>query len=284
MEKQIVAYKENSITVHHRPGTTGEHLVFLHGGGLDHALLSWKEVIAAIGNQYDIHAIDLLGYGDSDKPDLEYSIPLYVDMLHEVLGQLHIEKTHLAGLSLGGGIGIGFALRYPQQVDRLVLVAAYGLNTRMPYHALCRWYVNSSFNSKSYAWIGKKAARIRWSIASSFFGNADDIPDTLVTELLDLCHEPKAISAWESFQRHELGKRTLTADLAPHLPELGMPVLLVAGEKDAGVPVDVVLAAGQLIRNSRVHVMKGCRHWVQKEKPIEFACILQDFLTEKPFR
>jgi len=50
-----------SITIYHKQGETDENLVFLHGGGRNSAMASWKEVIDLMRNQYDIYAIDLLG-------------------------------------------------------------------------------------------------------------------------------------------------------------------------------------------------------------------------------
>lgn len=66
MEKIKLEYKSYLITVYHRQGDSNKKIVFLHGGGLDNALLSWKEVIELMENQYDIYAIDMLGYGESD--------------------------------------------------------------------------------------------------------------------------------------------------------------------------------------------------------------------------
>ena len=87
MELIHLTYQSYAITAYHQQGETMQKIVFLHGGGLDNAMLSWKEVIEQMGTQYDIYAIDLLGYGASDKPDIVYSIPMYVDFLHSILGQ-----------------------------------------------------------------------------------------------------------------------------------------------------------------------------------------------------
>jgi pimeloyl-ACP methyl ester carboxylesterase len=280
MEKLKLTYKSNSITVYHKYGGPNGKLVFLHGGGLDSAMLSWKEVIEWMGDQYDIYAIDMLGYGESDKPDIVYSIPMYVEFLYDVLQQLSIEKTHLAGLSMGGGISIGFSLKFPWMVDKLALVGAWGLYDRMPFHTICRWYVNSRLNAKSYEWMGKSKRLVRWSIESSLIGDKNRISDELVTDLFNLINKPECNIAWESFQRYELGKKKATTDLASHLKELKMPVLLVNGEKDALVRAKSAVEASKAIENSQLHIMKGCKHWAQKERPEEFARILGAFLTK----
>ncbi|OPJ59588.1 alpha/beta fold hydrolase [Clostridium oryzae] len=278
MEKIKMKYKSYVVTVYHKQGCNSKKLVFLHGGGLDSALLSWKEVIELMGSEYDIYAIDLLGYGESDKPDITYSIPMYVELLHDILQQLNIERTYLAGLSMGGGTSIGFSLKYPEMVDKLVLVDSLGLYERMPFHTICRWFVNSSLNSKSYQWFAKSKKLIKWSIGSSLIDNKEKITDALVSELYDLVQAPGCSKAWESFQRYELGKENLTSDLAPHLSELKMPVLIVNGEKDSLVPAKSAIAASRAIANCQLYIMKGCKHWAQKEKPDEFVNILKAFL------
>lgn len=280
MKKIKLMYKSYSIVIHHRQGKTNEKLVFLHGGGLDNAMLSWKEVIELMGDQYDIYAIDMLGYGESDKPDIAYSIPIYVEFLYHILQQLKIGKTHLVGLSIGGGISIAFSLKYPQVVDKLILVDSWGYSNRMPFHTLCRWYVNSSLNAKSYKWLGKSENLVRWSIESTLIGDKNKISNELVTTLYTLIHEPKCNMPWESLQRYELGKKKATTDLASHLSELKMPVLIVNGEKDSGVPLKSAIAASKVIKNSQLHIMKGCKHWPQKERPEEFVQILSDFLLK----
>ena len=278
MERIKLTYKSYSITLYHKQGETNEKLVFLHGGGLDNAMLSWKEVIKLMGNQYDIYAIDMIGYGKSDKPNIMYSIPMYVEFLHNILQQLNIKKTNLVGLSMGGGISIAFSLKFPQMLDKLVLVGAFGLYDRMPYHTICRWFVNSWLNAKSYEWLGKSKKLVRWSIESSLIGDKKEVSDELVTALYNLINEPKCNIPWESFQRYELGKKKMTTDLTSHLSELKMPVLIVNGEKDDGVPVKSAIAASKVIKNSQLHIMKGCKHWAQKERPKEFAQILGEFL------
>jgi pimeloyl-ACP methyl ester carboxylesterase len=281
MDKIKLTCNSYAINVFHRAGRSDEKIVFLHGGGLDSAMLSWKEVIGLMDSRYDIYAIDLLGYGESDKPDILYSTPMYVELVHNVFDQLHIEKTSLVGLSMGGGISIAFSLKYPEMINKLAFIGSVGLYQRMPFHTLCRWYAYSRLNSKSYEWLGKSKKFVRWSIAASLIGDKSKITDELTDGLYDLLQQPNVNRAFESFQRYEMGKKKITTDLTPHLGELKIPVLIVNGEKDSGVPAKFAIAAGKVIKNSRVHIMKDCKHWAQKERPEEFAECLSEFLQSK---
>lgn len=280
MYKLQLIHKSYSITVHTKKGISNKNLVFLHGGSIDNSMLSWKEVIELMGDIYNIYAIDMLGYGESDKPDIQYSIPIYVELIYDIFKQLNINKTYLVGLSMGGGISIAFSLKFPKMVTKLVLVGSYGLYNKMPFHSLCRWFVNSKFNSKSYVWMAKSKRLVRWSIMSSLIGDKNMITDELVNNLYNLIQETRCNMPWESFQRYELGKKKLTTDLASHLSKLEMPVLIVNGEKDSGVPSRYAVKANKVIKNSQLHIMKGCKHWAQKERPEEFTNILKIFLLD----
>lgn len=278
MEQIECRYQSYKIIVYHKPGKTDEKVVFLHGGGLDSAMMSWQEVIAEMGDEYELYAIDLLGYGASDKPDVTYSLQMYTELLHNVLGQLGIHKASFAGLSMGGGVSLAFALKYPQMVEKLTLVDALGLYERMPhFHYLCWKFVNSHWNEKAYDWFRKSRKLVRWS-ASELIGDKKKLTDEFVESLYKLVLEPGCGKPFISFQRQELGRKKLTTGLACRLGELRMPVLLVNGEKDSSVPAKAAIAASKVIPNCRLHIMKGCKHWSQKERPEEFAEVFRDFL------
>jgi pimeloyl-ACP methyl ester carboxylesterase len=114
-------------------------------------------------------------------------------------------------------------------------------------------------------------------------GDKNKVSDELVSTLYNLIHEPKCNMAWESLQCYELGREKATTDLASHLKELKMPVLIVNGEKDSVVQVKSVIAASKVIEDCQLHIMKGCRHWAQKERPDEFVQVLKAFLAKDNF-
>ena len=99
-------FRAHKLRAYQRSSGSGIPVLFLHGGGLDSAMLSWQEVISMMPPEYDCFAVDLLGYGESDKPDLTYSVPLYAELVLFVMDQLGLASAHLVGLSLGGGIAI----------------------------------------------------------------------------------------------------------------------------------------------------------------------------------
>ena len=94
----------------HREGS-GPPLVLLHGIG--HHWQAWRPVIDRLAGTFDVIACDLPGFGRSDPlaPDVEPTIAAYVDFLARWLGELGLQRPHVAGNSMGGAIALELAAR-----------------------------------------------------------------------------------------------------------------------------------------------------------------------------
>lgn len=97
-------------------GNAGTPVIFLHGGGIDSASLSWEEIIPPFSEGFQVFAPDLPGFGKSEKPDVTYSPDFYVDFLQKFIDQQGLQTVHLVGLSLGGGIAIRYSLLHPDPI------------------------------------------------------------------------------------------------------------------------------------------------------------------------
>ena len=144
MKEYILKYDQYNVCVYEN-GSGSLPLVLLHGGGLDSALLSWKEVMSCLPDKYTVYAIDLLGYGKSDRPedisgDLFYQ--KHIACVENITAQWGLDQFCLSGLSMGGAISIGFALKNPDKVRALIPVDSWGLVSKMPHQAFYYWFVN----------------------------------------------------------------------------------------------------------------------------------------------
>ncbi|MCP6757397.1 MAG: alpha/beta hydrolase [Fischerella sp. CENA71] len=105
----------------------GIPVVFLHGAWNDSS--EWVAVMEMLSFGFHCFAPDLFGFGESDYPNIHYSIDLQVECLAEFLNALKLERVYLVGHSLGGWIATSYALKYPEQVYGLVLLAPEGVET-----------------------------------------------------------------------------------------------------------------------------------------------------------
>ena len=89
-------------------------LVLVHGYPLDHTI--WDEVVPMLANDFDVILPDLRGFGESDVIEEPYKITDMAADIAGLLDQIGIEKTAIAGHSMGGYISLAFARAYPDRV------------------------------------------------------------------------------------------------------------------------------------------------------------------------
>ncbi len=100
----------------------GTPLVLLHGYPLDHHL--WDESLPLLEDTFDVILPDLRGFGESSTVDSSYTMDDYASDIAGLLDQLGIQKTAIAGHSMGGYVALAFARLYPERVSGLGLVSS----------------------------------------------------------------------------------------------------------------------------------------------------------------
>lgn len=98
-------------------------IVFVHG--LMDSLEYWRRLSSSLNDEYRTLIYDIRGHGDSPLGDDAFNIDTLVDDLYNLFLKLGIEKASLVGLSMGGNIVLSFAIRYPDLVDKIVLMSTY---------------------------------------------------------------------------------------------------------------------------------------------------------------
>ena len=104
-------------------GEGDKTIVFIHG--LSDSLEYWMPLSSALKNDYKVLSYDLRGHGKSELGFSEFTMDMLVDDLHGLFEDLDIDKASLIGLSMGGNVALSFALKYPELVDKLVLMSTY---------------------------------------------------------------------------------------------------------------------------------------------------------------
>lgn len=258
-------------------GTEGPPVVLLHGGLIDAAHLSWGAVIEPLAERYRVFAPDLLGYGDSDCPDIAYSTKRHVAVIESFFDALELDSASLVGLSVGGSVALGLALRSPERVDRLVPVASYGLgrelsNGKLTY-ALSRV---PALNRLSIAAL-RRSRRLTKASLAGIVTDPDDLPPELVDELYRLVQQPNAGRAYRSWRRHEVSSSGFRTDYRSRLAEIDAPTLFVHGSDDEVFPAAWSVAAASRMDAER-WIVSDTGHWVPRERPEQFTERVIDFL------
>jgi pimeloyl-ACP methyl ester carboxylesterase len=260
-------------------GEIGPIVLLIHGGGTDSAELSWGDVIAPLADAgFRVIAPDLPGYGDSDRPDIAYTMDFFISFVLDFLQALNISKVTIGGLSMGGGISLGFTLKWPEKVDRLILVDSYGIQRKVAMHFIS-WLLVKIPGLMESSWVMFRWSKgmARWSL-SSIFHDSKSISDSLLDITYAETKKPYAGRAFTFMQRNEISRTGLKTVYLDRLPEIHSPTLIVHGRQDIAVPLACAEKAHKLIAGSQLHPINLAGHWSHREKPVEFLQTVISFL------
>ncbi|HEY4384381.1 MAG TPA: alpha/beta hydrolase [Ktedonobacteraceae bacterium] len=222
-------------------GERGSPVVFLHGGGLDSAALSWGELIGPLSAHHRFFVPDLPGYGLSDKPDIMYTIDFFVEVVHHLLDVLQLEKVCLGGLSMGGAISLAFALRFPTRVEKLILVDTYGVQEKVAAHLLSYLYVQIPFLEELSYWIiSRSRSLIRQTLLASIIYDPQLLSPELVDQVYQVARTPHPGKAFISMQRDDVLWNGLKSNFIGRLYELPCPLCFYTDRKIPPFPSPVL--------------------------------------------
>ena len=264
----------DGVKVHYVQQGQGPAVLLLHGLGT--SLVTWAQNIqplAAAG--YRVVALDLPGHGDSDKPrHLSYDPSTGARLVHRVLHALGVERASLVGNSAGGLIVGMYALAYPKQVERLVLVSAGGLGRQVA------WFLRMF----SLPGVGELLYQPQWQsgvdLSRRISYQVPSFRDQVLPEMRRVRSLPGSRRATLQALRSSVdlfGQRR-SRYILPSLRQLPAPLLTVWGEEDNILPVHHAEAVRQALPDSLVHTIPQCGHWPHMERPEEFNTLLVKFL------
>jgi pimeloyl-ACP methyl ester carboxylesterase len=282
----------DGINIHYVCGGSGPPLVLVHGLGSS-AAVEFYYNLEPLAAQHRVLAIDLPGFGKSDKPILAYTIELFVKAVSELMACEGITRAAVMGVSMGGRVALGLALDSPELVERLVLVDALGvgpprrvlayrvlltrglgeLTLRGTARALRR--MNPATIRRLWGWYLRRPTRVEatWS-------------DERIANHGMLLSSPEYRAAYLSALRSIAGMTQLRngVDVGDRLPELHMPTLLIWGRHDHIFPPSHAESAKDKLPRGRVVIFEDSGHTPQMEEPERFNRLVLDFLAEPASR
>jgi pimeloyl-ACP methyl ester carboxylesterase len=269
-------------TYSYRMAGSGPTIVLLHG--VTCSSETWEAIIPTLAKHFTVIAPDLLGHGQSAKPNTEYSPGAYAALVRDLLLGLDQTRVTLVGHSLGGGIAMQFGYLFPEMVERLVLVSAGGLGREV--HGLLRMAVMPGAEV-ALRWLSSRSLRKVADRGVSLLGRTGLRAGTDLREMwrgFGTFADAEARNAFFHTIRTacDLGGQRATAMnrlyLAAH-----MPTLIVWGEHDKIIPVAHARAAHEGIEGSRLEVFAEAGHFPYLDSPFRFVSLLSDFIrTTKP--
>lgn len=247
----------------------GPPVLMIHGSGPGvTAWANWRGAIPALAESHRVIAPDMLGFGyTSCEPGLKLDLKAWVGQVVALLDALNLSSVDIVGNSFGGAIALAVAHRFPQRVNRLVLMGAVGLSFPLTEGLDKVWGYQPSIEGMAellrvfahdHSIITEDLVRMRY---------AASVRDDVQTRFSQLFPAPRQarieMLALEEEALRSIRQRTL----------------ILHGRNDQVIPLDVSERMARLIPDADLHVFARCGHWVQIERTADFVAALRRFLS-----
>jgi len=239
----------------------------------------WEKQVAALSARYRLYIPDLLGFGYSDRPKVEYTPSLFIEMIGQFMDQLGVNRAGLIGNSMGGGIAWAFALTHPKRVDTLVLIDA------MPPQVVgavrnrfLRWFL--AIRRVPLLSCLAIAVRTRGIVREALTQIVHD--DRLITEaVVERQYRISRLTGTARVVASTIRYTDEVARYADALATLRAPTLIIWGQQDDLFPVEIGQRLHASIPNSTLIVIPDSGHIPMWETPDQTNQAILEFLGSR---
>jgi pimeloyl-ACP methyl ester carboxylesterase len=254
----------------------GPPLIFIHGVGAGSSSFMWRKNFDVLARDFQVFAVDLLGFGFSDKPNTApYSADLYVELITDFVREVAGHSASIVASSLGAAYTIRVADEHPELIKSMVLNAPTGvdkLNTR-PGMAGAAFYglLQSPVLGTSFYNVMASERSIRDYSRNYLFYDHRRVTNRVVANFYATSHQQGAQHAIAAFLSGYLNTETLDA-----FSRLTQPVLLIWGKQDLTTPVSRAAALLEANPRASLEVFDYCRMMPEQEHPEKFNALVRD--------
>lgn len=241
----------NGINLAYTRRGKGTPLLLIHGFPLDSS--SWNEIIPLLENEFDIITPDLRGFGQSTTVETPYSISDMADDLAGLLDYLGIEKTAMAGHSMGGYIALAFARKYPNRLSGLGLVSSQAA-VDLPERKEGRY--------KTAADVAEKGVGVVVEAMTPKL-SADIRVQMFVRDVMERQSKAGVIGALKSMAERE--------DSISILSSFKFPFVLIHGNADVLIPIERAKEIKAVVISAQFVELHGAGHMPMMEFARETA-------------
>lgn len=243
-------------------------VLLVHGYGA--SMASYRPIVPALSARFRVIAVDLPGFGESDRREGDYSPQALSDVLAEILDRKGIARADVVGHSWGSSVALAFALRHRDRLDRLVVISGFVYDEQL--NPFLRWAKVPGFGNALYT------AFYREGIGERLYLNFYDprlVTERVVEDVERQMDQPGAVAAalaaarGMNFAAYESKYRTIDA-----------PALLLWGRDDRVARPEFGERLARELRNARLETFPRCGHIPMWECTGETAGALVRFLEE----
>jgi pimeloyl-ACP methyl ester carboxylesterase len=271
----------NGLKLHYVTQGTGPLMLMLHG--FPECWYSWRHQIPVFAQYFQVVAVDLRGYNDSDKPKEQsaYVMDEFIKDVEGLIRGLGHEKCILVGHDWGGAIAWSFAYAHPNMVERLIILnlphpAKFSQGLFQPQQLLRSSYIflfqlpgipELLLQSGDYQIIPK-------TIQGTAF-NKDAFNQQDLDFYQKAAAKPGALTAMLNYYRNVFSNSLFNRTWGI----LDVPTLMIWGENDTALGKELTYGSEDYVKNLEIKYIPACGHWVQQEKPELVNQYIREFLV-----
>lgn len=268
MKKEI-----NGVKINYELSGQGPCLVLIHG--FSDNLTMWYNQVHEFSKSYQVLTYDVRGHGQTEVLEEAYSMDLFAEDLRKLLEALQIQKACVLGYSMGGRIGLSFAMRYPEKTTGLIFANSGVMGTDI---------------QPSEDEIKEMMERRQQMLDLIATNDIEAIADIMAERSLSPGFREKEPEVFEKYKEVKLKNSPeaykpimegMTAAMAnpPDLSQLHCPVLIIAGEQDGFMATETAYSMEKAINDSTLAIFPT-GHASAVEVPKEFNQAVLDFLKK----
>ena len=242
-------------------GKSEKNLLLIHGLGA--SAERWEFVIPQFAKNFHVIVPDLIGFGLSDKPMVDYTTDYLSKFIKDFLNELEIPSVSIIGSSLGGQIAAEFTYHNPNMVEKLILVSPSGVMK------------HSTPALDAYVMAALYPTELSASNAFQIMSGSQDIDKKTIKGFVARMKLPNAKMA---FMSTLLGLKDAEV-ISEKLTSIKSPTLIVWGENDPVIPIKYAQYFVSEIDDCRFIKMAKCGHTPYVESPEKFFQTVNEFLN-----
>ncbi|QMU55085.1 MAG: alpha/beta fold hydrolase [Nitrosopumilus sp.] len=243
-------------------GNSKNTLVLIHGLGASSE--RWSKVIPLFSDHYRVIVPDLIGFGQSDKPAVDYTINFFVNFLEKFIAASEIKNPDIIGSSLGGQISAEYASLHSNEIHKLVLVSPSGI-MKQSTPALDEYIMAAMYPNETSA---KNAFEL-------MEGSGKHVEEKIISGFVERMRLPNAKLA---FMSTILGLKN-SKSIESKLESISVPTLLMWGTDDPVIPIIHAENFVSSIQNCIFYKMTGNGHTPYVQDPKTFVSKIVEFLS-----
>ncbi|WP_373538393.1 alpha/beta fold hydrolase [Chamaesiphon sp.] len=252
-------------------GVTKAPVLLLHGFGA--SIGHWQHNVECLATNHTVYGLDLVGWGGSRKPNIQYDIDLWVDQVYDFWQTFVGQPMILVGNSIGSLVALVAAARYPAMAASLIMVSLPDLSAEQEMiprslqplvNGIKRTILNPLLLHTLFRVVSQPRVARKW--AQIAYANVDRVTDELIDLFIAPAQEKEAPAAFVKIMQG-MTSSNFSPNIRKLLPKMNIPMLLLWGSDDRMIPLGT---AGILLKlNPLLELinLKGAGHCAHDEMP-----------------